>query len=179
MTLLQRDGEVALGKGSPTGVVAEVTFIGGPVTVDLYAFVCDASGSAITAKHFIYHGNPVSPERSAFLLEDRVAGVSRGGQLMVDVTALPEGATALDIALVATQQGQTLEPVRDITCQVWSAVDGHVWATYELGRPDVLCNVMVIAGLRRRDGQWLFQAKGEPYDRDHASLVRDYGVPVS
>ncbi|WP_457188699.1 TerD family protein [Nocardioides sp. P5_E3] len=174
-----RGDEVPLGDRAPTGLVAEVTFTSGPIAVDLYAFVCDDSGSAISPQYFIYHGNPVTPERSVFLLEDRAAGVSRGGQLMVDVTTLPEEATALEIALVATQLGQTLEPVSDINCQVWSAVDGLVLATYEFGRPSMPCDAVIIAGMRRRDGQWLFRSKGEHYEKDHASLVRDFGVPVS
>lgn len=178
MNEMAKGARVRLGDGSPTALVTVVTWDPGPVTADLFAFVCTSTGRALSEQHFLYYNSKVTPDRAVFLLEDTVEGVIRGSQVMLDVTALPPEAELIDMVLVATRKGETLQPVTHIRLELWDPADGRTLTSFVLDEGG-LCNGLVVARLYQDEGQWMLWATGERYPKDFASLVREYGIAVN
>jgi stress response protein SCP2 len=144
VTEVTKDGRVTVGDGTPQALVAEATWDPGPTNADLAVFICTSAGTVVSQEHFVFFNNKVSPERAVFLLENYAGGLNRGGQVMLDLTALPPEAERIDVVLVAAQVGQTLKPVTDIRLDVWDPNDGEMLTSFPLGDGD-LCKCLTLA----------------------------------
>ena len=182
MTGLAKGARVQIGDGDLSALIAQASWDPGAIRADVVAFVCGVDGAVLARENFIFFHNKVSPERAVFLLEDTVAGVNRGAQLMLDLTALPSAAERIDVVLVApSEDGRrlpTLESVSDIQFDLWDPTDGSELCSFAIGQGG-LYSCLALGRLYRHQENWKFWAMGEMYPKDFASLVRDYGIAVS
>lgn len=179
MTELVRGGRVVVGDGAPTALVMEATWSPGSIQVEVAVFICTSEGTVVADEDLLSQmsSNTVSPDRSVFLVQDYTGGINHRAQVLVDITTLPAAAEGIDVVLVTPEDGQTLQPVREVNMNLWDPADGQSLASFTLAQ-GVLCSCLVLGRLYKHNGQWKFLAVAEAYPKDFPSQVQEYGITV-
>jgi stress response protein SCP2 len=176
--VLAAGDRVRLGEGPDLGLVVAVGWERGPEDPSLVAFICTPQGSLVSQEHFVFFRNRVASDRSVFLLEGETLQFERVAQLMIDGSAVSTDVVCIHLALVTLPlSGHTLRSASSVEVAIWDPTNGRDLASFSVTVPRE-CSCLRLARLHAAHGVWELEGVGETYDKDFASLAREYGVPV-
>ncbi len=146
----------------------------------LATVLCDARSRALSAEHFVFFNQLVSPDMSVSQLETALAGDKE--QVEIDLPNVPPEVARIVIVVYlneGTAQRRTLGQLREISVRVREAGSNR-----ELVRSDDLAaaltgeTALVLAEVYRHGGDWKFKVIGEGYASGIAGVASEYDVPL-
>jgi tellurium resistance protein TerD len=188
---LAKGGNVSLTKQAPSLTAVTVGLgwdvrqtTGAAYDLDASALACGENNRVLSDAHFVFYGNPRSPDGSIQCGPDNQDGSGDGDDefIEVDLTAMP-----LDVASIifpvsiydADVRGQTFGQVKNAYIRVVDSSTGNELARYDLSEDASTETAMVFGELYRRESEWKFRAVGQGYASGLAGIARDYGVNVA
>ncbi len=152
-------------------------FIRGTVHIDLSAFVVTAAGAVLDEDHFVFYGNPASPDGTVSWQE-----VQPGTSLLrVSLGSLPPVADGVVVAGTiygAEEHGTYLADLRGLRAEI---DDGSgALMTHQLPPlpPGTRFDGVIMLSVFRRSGGWCVRAGGPPVDTGLSGIATTFGVAV-
>lgn len=158
--------------------------VGTHTTFDLDASVLllGSDDKVLSDQHFVFYGNPVSPDGAVRHLGDNRSGVGDGDdeQITLDLQALDPRVLKLvfAVSLYDPQLGQDLSHVVNAFIRATVPDTGRDLARYDLEHVPAGITSLVFGEVYRRNEQWKFRAVGQGYATGLGGLITDYGVQV-
>ncbi|MGW5663907.1 TerD family protein [Streptomyces sp. NPDC003758] len=183
---LTKGGNVSLSKQAP-GLTAVTVGLGWQAGTgyepDAGALLCDRSGKVPSDEHFVFSGNPSSPDGT---VRHFGSGGSAGGdhqQIHVDLLGVPGEVTKI-VFLVwlydVPARGRAFEDLGSAHIRVVDEDGGAELARYDLATAGLSAETALVFGeLYRHGAEWKFRAVGQGYASGLAGIATDYGVNVT
>jgi tellurium resistance protein TerD len=146
------------------------------VQVEALAIVCGAGGTSLSDAHFVFSGNPGTPDGAIHQRRDRRSGETFDvdlGRLGAEAEKIVIGAS-LD---QADGRVHTFGGLRDASIRI--VAEGPVEVVRFDLPPGTVETAMVFGEVYRRNGEWRFRAVGQGYTTGRAGLARDFGITAS
>jgi len=186
---LTKGGNISLTKEAPglSNIVVGLgwdprTTDGEKFDLDSSAILADASGKAVSGKHFVFFNNLTSPDGSVEHTGDNLTGQGEGDdeQIKVDLAAVPAEVEKIVFPVAiyeATTRGQNFGQVRNAFIRIVNGADNSEIARYDLTEDAAVESAMVFGEVYRHSGDWKFRAVGAGFAEGLAGVMKDYGLP--
>jgi tellurium resistance protein TerD len=187
MAIMTRGANVALTREIPglSGVVLGVKWDAGAETVlgdnlVVATVLCDTTGRALSAEHFVFFNQLVSPDLSVTQLEGGLGDDQE--QVEVDLAAVPAEIGRIVVVLYINDgiaARRALGRLKECRLRVLNLADNsELVRSEDLSRALTTETAMVLGELYRHQGGWKFKVIGEGYAKGIAGVAADYGVPL-
>ena len=187
---LQKGGNVSLSKQAPNltnvkvglGWDVRVT-TGAAYDLDASALACGENKKVLSDQHFVFYGNPRSPDGSIACGPDNLDGEGEGDDeyIDVDLAAVPPAVASIIFPVSiheADEKNQSFGQVSNAYIRVVDSSNETELARFDLSEDASTETAMVFGELYRRDSEWKFRAIGQGYASGLAGIARDYGVNI-
>jgi len=186
---LTKGGNISLTKEAPglSNIVVGLgwdprTTDGEKFDLDSSAILVDASGKAVSGKHFVFFNNLTSPDGSVVHTGDNLTGQGEGDdeQIKIDLAAVPAEVEKIVFPVAiyeATTRGQNFGQVRNAFIRIVNGADNSEIARYDLTEDAAVESAMVFGEVYRHSGDWKFRAVGAGFAEGLAGVMKDYGLP--
>lgn len=189
---LSKGGKVDLTKeagGHLAGVTVGLgwttrTTSGADFDLDASAFVLTENGRVLNDDWFVFFNNLKSPDGSVTHMGDDLTGGDGNNddeQIKIDLLALPERATKIDVSVTiydADGRNQTFGQIRQAFVRIVDDSTGNELARYDLSENASSETAMVFGQLYREGDSWNFRAVGQGYSSGLYGLCAERGVNV-
>ena len=172
---LQKGQKVSLTKGNPglknvvVGLGWDVNAFdtGGDFDLDAAAFCLTDSGKVSDQKDFVFFGNLTHPSGGIQHLGDNLTGAGDGDdeQIKIDLSKVPADITKIAFTVTiyeAEARHQNFGQVSNAFVRIFNEATGEELLRYDLGEDFSIETAVVVAELYRHNGEWKFNAIGEP-----------------
>lgn len=187
---LAKGGNVSLTKEAP-GLTAVVVGLGWDVRtttgtdfdLDASAIMLDATGKAISDRHFVFFNNLTSPDGSIEHTGDNLTGEGEGDDesIKVNLAAISPEVTKIVFPVSIYDAGaraQSFGQVSNAFIRVVNQAGGAEIARYDLSEDASTETAMLFGELYRHGAEWKFRAVGQGYASGLAGIARDFGINV-
>jgi tellurium resistance protein TerD len=186
---LSKGGNVSLSKQAPDLTAVTVglgwdvrTTTGTDFDLDASAIMC-GNDKVLSDGHFVFYGNPKSPDGSVQHLGDNLTGAGEGDdeQINVNLAGVPAECDKIVFPVSiydAENRGQTFGQVRNAFIRVVNQAGGNELARYDLSEDASTETAMVFGELYRNGAEWKFRATGQGYNSGLTGIARDFGVSI-
>ena len=188
---LQKGQRVSLDKGTKMALVGlgwdSNKYDGGfDFDLDASAFLLNANGKVPSDEDFIFYNNPVSRNEAVRTMGDDTTGGGGGDdeQIMVELSQLPMEYDRIVFVVSiyqANERHQHFGMINNAFIRIVDADTNKELCIYNLSSEDYngKC-AMVFGELYRKDGEWKFNAIGQPMNIWAVDdLAERYGLPKS
>ncbi len=187
MPPMRRGANVALTREIPglTGIVVGVSWnAGAERTLEenlvLGTVLCNSSGKAPSAEHFVFFNQLTSPDESVSQVRTALAGDKE--QVEIDLPDVPADIARVVVVIYlndGTAQRRTLAQLREITVVIREAGSGRELVRSEnLAPPLTTETALVLGEVYRHGGDWKFKVLGDGYSTGIAGIAADFGLPL-
>lgn len=146
----------------------------------LATVLCDSSGRAPSAEHFVFFNQLSSPDESVTQVETALGGDKE--QVEIDLPDVPADIARIVVVVYlneGTAQRRTLAQLREITVVVREGGTGRELVRSEDLAPVLTTETALVLGeVYRHSGDWKFKVVGEGYASGIAGIAGDYGIPL-
>jgi tellurium resistance protein TerD len=152
---------------------------GKPIAIDASAFVVSRVGVVLSQQHFVFYGNPSSPDKCL-----RWSQEAEGDETLTlslpELPLLADGVVLTGSIDDAAARGASISDLREAVISVRVDDEGEFLA-HQLPplSPDSKLDAAVLAVLLRRDGAWACRAVGESVGGGLAGLATSFGVMIA
>jgi tellurium resistance protein TerD len=149
--------------------------------LDASAFCIAENGKIPNENYFIYYHNKYSPDSAVEGADDDTTGGASDGdddeQIKVDLTKLDP--MIKEIVFVATiyeasDRKQNFGQVRNSYIRIFDEINKTEIAKFELEEDFSIETAVEFGRLYKKNGEWKFQAMGEPYKENLDFFVKKY-----
>ena len=146
----------------------------------LATVLCDGSGKAPSAEHFVFFNQLTSPDESVSQVRTALAGDKE--QVEIDLPDVPADIARIVVVIYlndGTAQRRTLAQLREITVVVREAGSARELIRSEnLAPPLTTETALVLGEVYRHSGDWKFKVLGDGYSAGIAGIAADFGLPL-
>jgi tellurite resistance protein TerA len=167
---LQSGQNVALGAGR-LSLTLSATPPQQQASLDLCAFMLDASGKVTGDAGFVFYGQPRAP--SGAVTVEPATGV-----VTIDPRSVPAGIERVVIAVSIDPSVAGLDAFRRYQGLVLEGKDERVSVRFALSTTGMAESALILAEVYVRNGAWKIRALGQGFAGGLAPLARNYGVDV-
>lgn len=152
--------------------------------LDASAFMLNASGKAISDRHFVFYNNLKSPDGAVVHTGDNTTGQGDGDdeQVTVDLKALSPDVSKIAFTVTiheATERGQNFGQVGGAFIRVVDSASGREVTRYDLAEDYSTQTALNFGEVYLHNGEWKFRAVGEGYAGGLGALAKQYGLNAS
>ncbi|MEX5236150.1 TerD family protein [Kocuria arenosa] len=168
-----------------TGVVLGTSWDAGPEheledNLVMAAILCDATGKALSDRHFVYFNQMVDPDLSTGRLEE-VLGPDKE-QIEVDLRTVPSEVHRITLVLYINDRPgrrRTLGQLKSCRLRVLNLATGQqIVSSVELTKSITAETAMVMGELYRHQGGWKFRVVAQGYSKGLLGVAQQYGVQL-
>lgn len=187
---LTKGARINLSKAAPSLTVVKLglgwnanKFTGASFDLDASAFILktDAEGNnkLVSDKHFVFYGNFSDPTKSVVHSGDNLTGDGDGDDevITVDLTKLPDEVTEVSLVVniyQAQSRKQNFGMVTNSYVRLFDTNNTEI-AKYCLEDEFSTETSVQFGSLYKKDGQWLFKAVGQGFDKGLDEFIVAYG----
>jgi len=187
MGTMKRGENVALSREIPglSGVVLGVKWDAGAESVlhdnlVVATVLCDPTGKALSAEHFVFFNQLSSPDLSVTQLADALGDDEE--QVEVDLAAVPAEIGRIVVVLYineGTAVRRALGRLKECRLRVLNLSDNaELVRSEDLSRALSTETALVLGELYRHHRDWKFKVVGQGYTKGIAGIAADFGVPL-
>jgi stress response protein SCP2 len=162
-------------------LVLGVGWGGASVDVNLFAILCGRDRRVRGDGDFLFWGQTIAREDSAFVLD---VGTRSGpspdqGQVVIDLGAVGDDVHYIHVVVATLEDGGTLKSLGGLQARAVDAHTGEILAMYDNPGGYNIESCVVIWEVYRRQGQWKLRAVDQGWRDGMSALANTYGVEVT
>ncbi|QUG43109.1 TerD family protein [Psychrobacillus sp. INOP01] len=145
--------------------------------LDISSFLLQAGNRCEKDEHFIFYGQPNSPDKSVSYAKQ----TSLDGSITIQLNAVPETIEKIAIALTIHEgdaQNLRFQEVEKLELIIRDAVTGTILYNYSFGDDLQQETAIVVGELYRHQGQWKFNVIGSGFNGGLEALCLNYGLEI-
>ncbi|REF29297.1 TerD family protein [Calidifontibacter indicus] len=159
-------------------IVLRTTWLTPPDSgIDVSALAVDSQQRAVSESHFVFYGNPRSPEGA---LAVKVAGA---GDASVEVSLDRVPLSVAKILIIASidpvRRPITFSDVGHLITTVHCTDDGRPLLGFDAAEAATQETAMLLCEVYRRDSEWKFRAIGQGFFDGLAGVIRTFGLQTA
>ena len=152
--------------------------------LDASAFILNASGKAISDKHFVFYNNLRSPDGAVVHTGDNQTGEGEGDdeRVTVDLKSLSPDVARIAFTVTihdASARQQNFGQVGGSFIRVVDGASNREIARFDLGEDYSTQTAMIFGEVYLNNGEWKFRAVGEGYAGGLGAMATQYGLSAS
>ncbi|MFJ7827875.1 TerD family protein [Psychrobacillus sp. NPDC096623] len=145
--------------------------------LDISSFLLQAGNRCAKDEHFIFYGQPQSPDKSVTYAKQ----TALDGSITIQLNAVPDTIEKIAIALTIHEgdaQNLRFQEIDKLELLIKDAVTGNVLYTYSFGDDLQQETAIVVGELYRHQGQWKFSVIGSGFNGGLEALCLNYGLEI-
>lgn len=145
--------------------------------LDISSFLLQAGNRCEKDEHFIFYGQPNSPDKSVSYAKQ----TSLDGSITIQLNAVPETIEKIAIALTIHEgdaQNLRFQEVDNLELIIRDAITGNILYSYSFGDDLQQETAIVVGELYRHQGQWKFNVIGSGFNGGLEALCLNYGLEI-
>ena len=155
-----------------------------PFDLDLVIFECDQNKKCVDEKHILFYHNLQDPEQAIKHSGDNRTGAGDGDDesAIIDFAKIASNVANVVIAVTiydAAARRQNFGLVDNAHIRMVNTETNQEVLRYDLGEEFSIQTSAIFAELYKMNDEWRFRAVGEGYEKELATLCREYGLEVA
>lgn len=145
--------------------------------LDISSFLLQAGNRCAQDEHFIFYGQPQSPDKSVSYAKQ----TALDGSITIQLNTVPDSIEKIAIALTIHEgdaQNLRFQEVEGIELLIRDAITGNILYTYSFGEDLQMETAIVVGELYRHQGQWKFNVIGSGFNGGLEALCLNYGLEI-
>ncbi|MGB2873162.1 TerD family protein [Psychrobacillus psychrotolerans] len=147
------------------------------MVLDISSFLLQAGDRCEKDEHFIFYGQPHSPDKSVSYAK----GTILDGSITIQLNTVPETIEKIAIALTIHEgdaQNLRFQEVEKLELLIRDAATGNTLYTYSFGHDLQQETAIVVGELYRYKGYWKFSVIGSGFNGGLEALCLNYGLEI-